>query len=90
MRKGRLLRPESKQERRFLLTPNAPKNINSAVTIAEHCVKMNKDTIKTHGKKEIHTAHADFWSLKKERNAKIITIIIRQARGGKKYFLSIF
>lgn len=90
IRKGRILRPDSEQERRFSLISEVPKIINSAITIAEHRIEMNKYTIKTHGEKETHTAPAYFWSLKKKQNDKIITVIIRQSRGGKKYFLSVF
>jgi hypothetical protein len=90
IRKGRLIRPDSEQERRFSLIPDAPKIINSAVTIAQHRIEMNKYATKMHGKKEVHAAYANFWSLKEDQNGKTITVIIRQSRGGRKYFLSIF
>ena len=52
IRKGRLLRSDSEQKRRFVLISDAPKIINSTITIAEHRVEMNKYVLKCTGRRK--------------------------------------
>ena len=74
IRKGGVRRPRGEQKRRFALLRYAPGIISNP--------RANV-VLRTKGR-------AHFWMFQEERGGRMVKVIVRQLRGGKKHFYSIF
>jgi hypothetical protein len=90
IRKHGIERPKSEQKRRFALLPVALKVIENPHITARYQPRETVRGIKWRGKKVLISSRIDFWELTEKDNGLVIKIIIRQFKGTKKHFLSVY
>lgn len=90
MRKRGKRRPNTEQQRRFALLPNARSIIFDPETIAIPGKRTAIQSTHEYGKKIEKVIPANFWVLAVPRKDVPITIVIRQFDKGEKHFFSIY
>lgn len=90
IRKRGLSRSQNEQLRRLSLIAYAKQIVENSKLVASHRVENSNRIVYSHDNKRRETARIDFWSLKANKNGRVITVVIRQSSGGTKHFLSIF
>ncbi len=88
--KGRKHRPESDRKRRFALLKYAPEIVAHPNSNINYKEQKAFSIIERHGKKIAKASRAKFWALSKKCDGKMITVVIRQIKSGKKHFFSIY
>lgn len=83
-------RRRSEQIKRFSLISDAKTIIISSTAASEHRSTEAYYETYRRGKRRTIVSRADFWSFTENWNGKTITVVIRQFRGGKKHFFSVF
>jgi hypothetical protein len=90
IRKSGIRRTKREQARRFSLLPYAKEIIQDDEVEIIHKENMTTHLVKRHGTTILTQSRASFWTLRKNYENTIVTVIIRQIENKEKHFFSIY
>ncbi len=90
IRKRGIFRPKSEQRRRLALIRNAVDIVSGSGKLLSDRERQAARMVYRHGKRTHKPANAKFWTLVGDGGNKGVKVVIRQFRGGKKHFLSVY
>jgi hypothetical protein len=90
IRKRGIRRPKSEQKRRFVLLHCIVPIITDPRAKVLHEEKETLRLVNHSGNKMAIPAQAEFWKFVAVQNGRIVRIVIRQFKNGKKHFLSVY